>query len=104
MSINWTDILFYPCLACSGHLLGGVVAHGVHDVAEVEQVKLTLAIPVVDVTDLLDSIGINHDEAGVGCWAGVTGLTEVLGWVRSAFACPAILAIYTMHSGLTNSS
>ena len=37
------------------YLLGGVVAHGVHDVAKVEQVKLALAIPVVDVTDLLNS-------------------------------------------------
>merc|ERR1711981_521252 len=42
------------------HLLGGVVAHGVHDVAKEEQVKLALAIPVVDVTDLLNSISVNH--------------------------------------------
>merc|ERR1740128_1318419 len=28
--------------------------------AEVEQVELTLAIPVVDVTDLLNSISVNH--------------------------------------------
>merc|ERR1711993_102431 len=42
------------------HLLGGVVAHGVHDVAEEEEVELALAIPVVDVTDLLNSISVNH--------------------------------------------
>ena len=37
------------------YLLGGVVAHGVHDVAKEEEVELALAIPVVDVTDLLNS-------------------------------------------------
>merc|ERR1711955_51198 len=35
------------------HLLGGVEAHGVHDVSKVEHVKLAFAIPVIDVTDLL---------------------------------------------------
>merc|ERR1711936_1170180 len=44
----------------NAHLLGGVVAHGVHDVAKEEEVKLALAIPVVDVTDLLNSISVNH--------------------------------------------
>merc|ERR1719491_733756 len=57
----------------NAHLLGGVVAHGVHDVAEVEQVELTLAIPVVDVTDLLNSISVNHLDCCGGassprCW------------------------------------
>jgi hypothetical protein len=36
-------------------LLGGVHAQGVHDVAEEEHVEFTLAIPIVDVADLLDS-------------------------------------------------
>jgi hypothetical protein len=36
-------------------LLGGVHAEGVHDVTEEEHVEFTLAVPVVDVADLLDS-------------------------------------------------
>jgi hypothetical protein len=36
-------------------LLGGVHAQGVHDIAEEEHVEFTLAIPIVDVADLLDS-------------------------------------------------
>ena len=39
----------------NAHLLGGVEAQGVHDVTEVVQVEFTFAIPVVDVTNLLDS-------------------------------------------------
>jgi hypothetical protein len=46
----------------NAHLLGGVEAQGVHDVTEVVQVEFTFAIPVVDVTNLLDSIGISHCE------------------------------------------
>merc|ERR1711890_113788 len=42
------------------HLLGGVEAHGVHDVSKVEHVKLALAIPVIDVTDLLTNVSVNH--------------------------------------------
>ncbi len=37
------------------NLLGGVHAEGVHDVTEEEHVEFTLAVPVVDVADLLDS-------------------------------------------------
>merc|ERR1719206_756853 len=42
------------------NLLGGVHAKGIHDISQEEQVELTLAIPVVDVTDLFNSLGINH--------------------------------------------
>ena len=35
-------------------LLGDVVAHGVEDVAQVEQVQLALPVPVVEVADPLD--------------------------------------------------
>ena len=38
----------------SGYLLGDVEAQSVHDVSEEEEVDLALAIPVVDVTDVLD--------------------------------------------------
>ena len=41
-------------------LLGGVEAHGVHDVSEEEHVKLALAVPVVDVADLHALISVNH--------------------------------------------
>ena len=40
-------------------LLGDVVAEGVHDVAEEEQVELALAVPVVDVADLLDFVSVS---------------------------------------------
>merc|ERR1719347_1448595 len=52
--------LFVGLAKADAHLLGGVVAHGVHDVAEEVEVELALAIPVVDVTDLLNSISVNH--------------------------------------------
>merc|ERR1719244_420503 len=42
------------------NLLGSVHTKSVHHISKVEQVKLTLAIPVIDVTDLLHGIGINH--------------------------------------------
>merc|ERR1712025_1165958 len=42
------------------NFLGGVHAKSVHNIPEEEQVKLTLAIPVIDVTDLLHSVGVNH--------------------------------------------
>merc|ERR1712033_109034 len=41
------------------HLLGSVHAKSVHHISKEEEVKLTLAIPVIDVTDLLHGIGIN---------------------------------------------
>jgi len=43
-------------------LLGDVEAKSVGDVAEVEEVELALAIPVVDVADLKDSVSISHGE------------------------------------------
>ena len=36
-------------------LLGGVHAKGIHDISEEEEVKLAFAIPIVDVTDFLNS-------------------------------------------------
>merc|ERR1712211_196508 len=42
------------------HLLGGVHAEGVHDISEEEEIHFTFAIPVIDIANLLDSIGINH--------------------------------------------
>ena len=39
-------------------LLGDVQAQSVHDVSEEEEVDLALAIPIVDVADLKNSIGI----------------------------------------------
>ena len=43
------------------HLLGDVEAQGVHHVAQEEEVDLALAIPVVDVTDVLD-LCTGHDQ------------------------------------------
>ena len=45
----------------SGYLLGDVEAQSVHDVSEEEEVDLALAIPVVDVTDVLD-LCTGHDQ------------------------------------------
>ena len=36
------------------HLLGDVKAHSVHHVSEEEEINLALAVPVVDVADVLD--------------------------------------------------
>merc|ERR1719250_295982 len=44
------------------HLLGSVHTKSVHHISKEEEVKLTFAIPVIDVTDLLHGIGINHLE------------------------------------------
>merc|ERR1719260_671038 len=53
---------YLPCLSVAHtDLLGGVESHGVHDVAKVEEVELALAVPVIDVADLLASFGVNHD-------------------------------------------
>merc|ERR1719193_1454882 len=63
-------LTFLVCLSeAHTDLLGGVEAHGVHDVAKVEEVELALAVPVIDVADLLASFGVNHDLAGLSvCW------------------------------------
>jgi len=52
MSATWQHLLIINELS---DLLGGVHAEGVHDVTEEEHVEFTLAVPVVDVADLLDS-------------------------------------------------
>ena len=41
-------------------LLGDVQAQSVHDVSEEEEVDLALAIPIVDVADVLDLCLIDH--------------------------------------------
>ena len=41
------------------HLLGDVQAESVHDVSEEEEVDLALAVPVVDVADVLNLSLIN---------------------------------------------
>merc|ERR1740124_866004 len=46
------------------HLLCGVHAKGIHDISEEEHVKLAFAIPIVDVTDFLNSVSVNHFEIG----------------------------------------
>merc|ERR1712165_159854 len=45
-----------------GHadLLGDVESKGVHDITKVEQVELTLAMPIVNVADFLNSVSISH--------------------------------------------
>merc|ERR1719499_597467 len=43
-------------------LLGDVQAQSVHDVSKEEQVNLAFAIPVIDVTDVLNLCVINHFE------------------------------------------
>merc|ERR1712106_221770 len=59
----------FICLAKTyTHLLGGVHAKSIHNISEEEHVKLALAIPIVDVTDLFHSIGINH----LVCFGGNT--------------------------------
>ena len=44
------------------HLLGDVQAQSVHDVSEEEQVDLALAVPVVDVADVLNLSLVNLKE------------------------------------------
>jgi len=44
----------------NAHLLCGVHAKGVHDISEEEEVKLAFAIPIIDVTDFLNSLSVNH--------------------------------------------
>ncbi len=44
---------------CMSHLLGDVQAESVHDVSEEEEVDLALAVPVVDVADVLNLSLIN---------------------------------------------
>ena len=51
--------LFFLLAIGHADLLGDVESQGVHDVAKVEQVELSLAMPIVDVTDLLNSISIS---------------------------------------------
>ena len=52
-------LLFFFLLTV-GHadLLGNVESQGVHDVTKVEQVDFSLAMPIVNVTDLLNSYKI----------------------------------------------
>merc|ERR1712126_161626 len=38
-----------------------------YDVSKVEHVKLAFAIPVIDVTDLLANVSVNHFAVGGGC-------------------------------------
>ena len=47
---------------CVSHLLGDVQAQSVHDVSEEEQVDLALAVPVVDVADVLNLSLVNLKE------------------------------------------
>ena len=44
------------------HLLGDIQAQSVHDVSEKEQVDLALAVPVVDVADVLNLSLVNLKE------------------------------------------
>merc|ERR1719206_337272 len=61
------------------NLLGGVHAKGIHDISQEEQVELALAIPVVDVTDLFNSLGINHlDYVFVLALHWVTAVGELI--------------------------
>merc|ERR1719516_578013 len=41
-------------------LLGGVHAKSIHHISKEEQVYFTLAIPVIDVTDVFNFLGIDH--------------------------------------------
>ena len=47
-------------MAVMNHLLGDVKAHGVHHVSEEEEIDLALAVPVIDVANVLDLGLINH--------------------------------------------
>ena len=59
--VEASEFLALFFLLAIGHadLLGDVESQGIHDVAKVEQVELSLAMPIVDVTDFLNSISIS---------------------------------------------
>merc|ERR1719154_218008 len=52
--------LFISLAKTNTNLLGSIHAKSIHHISKEEQVKLTLAIPVINVTDLLHGLGINH--------------------------------------------
>jgi len=60
--VEGTVFLFFFFLLTILHadLLGDVESQGVHDVTKVEQVEAALAMPIVDLTDFLNSVSVSH--------------------------------------------
>ena len=49
-------VLFFLLAILHADLLGDVESQGIHDVTKVEQVELSLAMPIVNFADLLDIV------------------------------------------------
>ena len=49
-------LLFFLLAISHADLLGDVESKGIHDVTKVEQVELSLAMPIVNFADLLDIV------------------------------------------------
>ena len=58
-------VLFFLLAILHADLLGDVESQGIHDVTKVEQVELSLAMPIVDLTDLLNSISISLKRCSI---------------------------------------
>merc|ERR1719209_2326309 len=59
-------VLFFLLTILHADLFCDVESQGIHDVTKVEQVELSLAMPIVDLTDLLNSISISHFDGFYG--------------------------------------
>merc|ERR1712236_57012 len=59
------------------HLLGGVHAKSIHHISKEEQVDFTFAIPVIDVTDVFNFLGIDHLSCSYVPCDWVTALGEL---------------------------